>query len=97
MGNYLSSWTQGAAQSDTQRKYHYKSLENLNLYPKDPDEEMYEDDSLPDLPIEVWSGIIVRLSFSDNVGVRGHQFYRATAICRYISALSIRCSGNWLL
>ena len=84
MGNYLSSWTQGSTQCETQRKYLYKSLENLNIDPEDPDEEMYEeeDDSLPDLPIEVWSGIIVQLSFSDKVGVRGHQFYRATAICR---------------
>ena len=84
MGNYLSSWTQGSTQSDTQRKYHYKSLENLNMDPEDPDEEMYEeeDDSLPDLPIEVWSGIIVQLSFSDKVGVRGQEFYRASSIFR---------------
>ena len=38
--------------------------------------------SLPDLPIEVWSAIIVQLSFSDKVGVRGHQFYRAGSIFR---------------
>ena len=52
--------------------------------PKDHDEEMHEeeDDSLPDLPIEVWSGIVVQLSFSDKVGVRGHQFYRAGSIFR---------------
>ena len=57
------------APSDTQGKYYYNSLENLNM---DPDEEMYEeeDDSLPDLPIEVRSHIIVQLSFSDKVGVR---------------------------
>ena len=73
MGSYLSSWVQVSVQSDTQRKYYYKSLENLNMDPGDPDEEMYEeeDDTLPDLPIEVWSGIIVQLSFSDKVGVRG--------------------------
>ena len=76
MGNYLSSWVQ--------RKYYYKPLENLNMDPEDPDEEVYEeeDDSLPDLPIEVWSGIIVQLSFSDKVGVRGPQFYKAGSIFR---------------
>ena len=79
MGSYLSSWLQGPAQSDTQRKYYYKSLKNLPMDPEDPDEEMHEeeDDSLPDLPIEVWSGIIVQLSFSDKVGVIGQEFYRA--------------------
>ena len=42
MGSYLSSWVQGSAQSDTQRKYYYKSLKNLSMDPEDPDEEMHE-------------------------------------------------------
>ena len=79
MGNYLNSWTQGPAHSESHRKYLYTSLENLNMDPEDPEEEMYEDEALalPDLPIEVWSGIIVQLSFSDKVGGRALGFLQS--------------------
>ena len=76
MGNYLPSWTQGPSYTETQRKYHYTSLVDLYRDAEDPQEEVYEEeeeDYLPDLPHEVWSSIIVQLSFSDKVGVKGQH------------------------
>ena len=87
MGNYLNSWTQGHAQSQSQRKYYYKSLENLNMENQDELEENGQDLPLPDLPTELWSGIIVQLSFSDKVGGEVRDFYKSVHIYRLISVL----------
>ena len=87
MGNYLNSWNQGPSQSQSQRKYYYTSLENINIDEQEESEDKFEDVPVPDLPTELWSGIIVQLSFSDKVGGEVRDFYKSVHIYRLISVL----------
>ena len=71
MGNYLQSWTVAPPYPDSHRKYLYTSLENIDKNAEDEDDEDVlggvDEDTLPDLPVEVWSSIIAQLSFHDKV------------------------------
>ena len=85
MGNYLHSWTPGPTYPESRSKYVYTSLESLYRGPEgDDDDELqvgYEH-ALPDLPVEVWSNIIVQLSFTDKVRATRHNLSRASPIFR---------------
>ena len=72
MGNYWShACGRAPAQSQSYLKYYYTSIENLNMDDLEEESETLEDQEPPNLPTEVWSEIIVQLSFSDKVGGRG--------------------------
>ena len=70
MGNYLQTWTHTPSYPDSHRKYLYTSLENIDKDLETHDDvelDQCEEDTLPDLPPEVWSNIVGQLSFSDKV------------------------------